>query len=207
MGTGDESRTTVITLKASLGPKPSKLWSCQMLNETQRSGVPASGKGTSAPTLNNFMLFSSGKDWGQKEKGVTGDEMIREHHWLSGLKFEQIPGDGEGQGRLVGCSPRGCKESDMTERLNNNKLWEQSPRGCESSQGQQTWPAPELPVLLTGLLHRTILGKEKDAIWNLVRADLGSTRASQKEARKTFKWMNQENRNLNFIMCLREKKN
>ena len=32
----------------------------------------------------------------------------------------QAPGDGEGQGSLVCCSPRGCKELDSTERLNNN---------------------------------------------------------------------------------------
>ena len=28
--------------------------------------------------------------------------------------------DGEGQGSLACCSPWGCKESDMTERLKNN---------------------------------------------------------------------------------------
>ena len=33
---------------------------------------------------------------------------------------EQTPGDGKGQGTLVCCSPWGCKESYMTERLNNN---------------------------------------------------------------------------------------
>ena len=31
------------------------------------------------------------------------------------LYYEQGPGDGEGQGSLVCCSPWGCKESDMTE--------------------------------------------------------------------------------------------
>ena len=36
------------------------------------------------------------------------------------LKFEQTPGDCEGQGSLACCSLRGHKESDMTERLNNN---------------------------------------------------------------------------------------
>lgn len=30
-------------------------------------------------------------------------------------------GDSERQGSLVCCSPRGRKELDMTERLNNNK--------------------------------------------------------------------------------------
>ena len=37
------------------------------------------------------------------------------HRRLSGFEFEQTPGDGEGQGRLVCCSPWGCKESDTTE--------------------------------------------------------------------------------------------
>ena len=37
-----------------------------------------------------------------------------------GHEFEQALGDGEGQGSLVCCSPCGCKESDTTERLNNN---------------------------------------------------------------------------------------
>ena len=42
------------------------------------------------------------------------------HHRLNGHEFEQILGAVEGQGSLVGCSPWGCKESDMTERLKNN---------------------------------------------------------------------------------------
>ena len=37
------------------------------------------------------------KDWGQEEKGVTEDEMVRRHHWLSGNKFEQTLGYSEGQ--------------------------------------------------------------------------------------------------------------
>ena len=31
------------------------------------------------------------------------------------VEFEQTLGDGEGQGSLVCCSSRGCKESDTTE--------------------------------------------------------------------------------------------
>ena len=42
-------------------------------------------------------------------------------HRLNGHESEQTPGDSEGQGSLVCCSPWGCKEPDMTERLNNNK--------------------------------------------------------------------------------------
>ena len=61
-----------------------------------------------------------GKDWRQEEKGTTEDEMVGWHHWLNGDEFEQALGDGEGQGSLVCCSPGGHKESDTTERLNNN---------------------------------------------------------------------------------------
>ena len=39
----------------------------------------------------------------------------------NGHEFEQTPGDGEGQGSLVCCSPWGCKESDTTEQLKNTK--------------------------------------------------------------------------------------
>ena len=63
----------------------------------------------------------AGKDWRQEEKGATEDEMVGWHHWLSGHEFEQAPGDSEGQGNLVCCGPRAYKESDTTERLNNNK--------------------------------------------------------------------------------------
>ena len=53
---------------------------------------------------------------------MTEDEMVGWHHRLDGYEFEQTPGDNEGQGSLVCCSLWGRKESDMTERLNNNKL-------------------------------------------------------------------------------------
>ena len=44
--------------------------------------------------------------------------------WLDGItnsdghEFEQALGVGDGQGSLACCSPWGCKESDMTERVN-----------------------------------------------------------------------------------------
>ena len=46
--------------------------------------------------------------------------MVGGHHQLNGHIFDQTLGDGKGQGSLACCSPWGCKESDMTERLNNN---------------------------------------------------------------------------------------
>ena len=48
----------------------------------------------------------------QEEKGTTEDEMVGWHHRLNGREFEQAPGDGEGQGSLVCCSPWGRRESD-----------------------------------------------------------------------------------------------
>ena len=63
--------------------------------------------------------LGAGKDWRQ-EKGTTEDEMVEWHHWLSGHEFEQVLGDGEEQGSLACYSLWGRKESDMTERLNNN---------------------------------------------------------------------------------------
>ena len=62
----------------------------------------------------------AGKDWRQEEKGTTEDEMGGWHHRLNGHEFDQVPGDGEGQGSLVCCSLWGRKESDTTEPLNSN---------------------------------------------------------------------------------------
>ena len=64
----------------------------------------------------------AGKDWRQEGKGMTEDKMVGWHQWLSGHEFEQTPGDGEGQGDMVFCSPWGRKELDMTEPLKNNSM-------------------------------------------------------------------------------------
>ena len=45
---------------------------------------------------------------------MAADEVLREHHRLSGRESEQIAGDSEGQGSLVRCSPWGGKESAKT---------------------------------------------------------------------------------------------
>ena len=47
-------------------------------------------------------------------------ETVEGHHRFNGHEFGQTPGDGEGQGSLVCCSPWGHRESDMTWQLNNN---------------------------------------------------------------------------------------
>ena len=55
--------------------------------------------------------------WKREETWTTEDEMVEWHHRL-GHEFEQAPGVGDGQGGLACCDSRGCKELDMTERLN-----------------------------------------------------------------------------------------
>ena len=54
------------------------------------------------------------------KKGETEDDMVGWYHQINGHKFEQTPGNGEGQGSLVCCSPWNSKESDMTEQLNHH---------------------------------------------------------------------------------------
>ena len=45
--------------------------------------------------------------------------MVGWRHQLDGHEFEQALRVGGGQGSLACCSPRGCKESDTSEQLNN----------------------------------------------------------------------------------------
>ena len=66
---------------------------------------------------------NAGKDWRQ-DKGMTEDKIVgfpTSNSWTWGHEVEQAPGDGEGQGSLLCCSPLGHKELDMTERLNNKE--------------------------------------------------------------------------------------
>ena len=90
----------------------------------------------------------AGKDWGQEEKGMTEDETAGWHHRRDGHEFQQAPRNSEGQGSLTCCSPRGWKEWDMTEWLNNkwssrNACWTLVAllymKGPTATKGQQ-WP-------------------------------------------------------------------
>ena len=49
------------------------------------------------------------KDWRQKEKTATEDEMFRWHHPRNGHEFEQTLGDSGGQRSLACCTPRPCR--------------------------------------------------------------------------------------------------
>ena len=46
----------------------------------------------------------AGKDWRQKKR-MAEDETVGWHHRLNGHEFAKRPGDSEGQGSLVCCSP------------------------------------------------------------------------------------------------------
>ena len=97
-------RTVACQVPVSMGFPRQEYW----------SGLPFPSPGVSL-FKNCFYSFI----W-QKEKGAVEDKMVGWHHQFNGHEFEQAPGDSEGQGSLVCCSPRGRKESDTTWRLNNN---------------------------------------------------------------------------------------
>ena len=49
---------------------------------------------------------------------MTKDKVVEWHQQLDGHELEQALGVGDGQGSLACCSPWGCKEVDVTKRLN-----------------------------------------------------------------------------------------
>ena len=83
--------------------------------------------------------------------------------WLDGItdsmdmRFEQTPGDGEGQGSLVCCSPWGRKELDTTERL-NNKGKQQGPLFLAAQGSGLLWLRPSR------------MGNTIDLNWGLARS-------------------------------------
>ena len=116
--------------------------------------------------------------------------MVRWHHWLNGHDFEQTPGDGEGQGSLVCCGPRGRKELDRTERLNNinnnrggdQRYWSTLCKAQDDPQNRVLWspmltvcweeePVLEIIALSSGqVLWETFKGdfeKRREKDWSL----------------------------------------
>ena len=76
------------------------------------------------PDVKNLLIWKdpdARKDWRQ-EKGSTEDRMVGWHHQLNRHEFELTLGFGDGQEGLACCSPWGCQESDMAERLNWTEL-------------------------------------------------------------------------------------
>ena len=72
-----------------------------------------------SPNVKNWLTEKdpdAEKDWRQKEKGTTEDEMVGWQHQLNGHEFEQALRVGDGQRSLVCCSPWG---HDWVSELNN----------------------------------------------------------------------------------------
>ena len=65
-----------------------------------------------SPDANSWLIGKdpdAGKNWRQKEKRTTENEMVGQHHRVTGRELGQTPGDVRDRG-LACCSPRGRKE-------------------------------------------------------------------------------------------------
>ena len=103
----------------SVSPKGNQLWIV-----TGRTDAEAEAPILWPPYVKSWLIRKdpdAGEDWGQEEEEATEDEMVGWHHQHSGHEFEQTLGDSAGQGSLACTSPWACKESDMTDWVNNNK--------------------------------------------------------------------------------------
>jgi len=87
-----------------------------------RTDAEAEGPTFWPPDVKNWLLGkdpNTGKDWRQKEQGMTEDEVVRWHHRLDEEELEWAPAVDDGQGGLACCSPWGCKSqtwlSDWTD--------------------------------------------------------------------------------------------
>ena len=81
------------------------------------------------------------------------DEMVGWHHWLNAHEFDQILGNGEGQGSLVCCSPWGHKEWDdgATEQQQNITSLSVYTKTCNRPEISRCSPSfldvPSFPLL------------------------------------------------------------
>ena len=75
------------------------------------------------------------------EKGAAEDELGGWHHRLNGHEFEQTLGNCEGQGSLMCCSSWGCRVSDVTKWLNNNKYLNKKMFYFSFTSGKKFFPS------------------------------------------------------------------
>ena len=90
---------------------------------TERTDAEAKAPILWPPDVNSWLIgkdLDAWKDWRQKEKRGTKDEMDRWHYWFNGHELGQTPGDGEGQRSPACCSPWNGEELDKTWHLSNN---------------------------------------------------------------------------------------
>ena len=75
----------------SVNPKGNQAWILLV-----RTDVEAKAPVLRALDAKNWIIGKDSdarKDWGQKEKGMAEDQMVRQHHWLNGHEFWQTLGD------------------------------------------------------------------------------------------------------------------
>ena len=81
------------------------------------------------PDVNRWFIrkdLDARKDWGQEKKLVTEDEMVGWHHGANGHQSDQNPGDSEGQGSLVCCSPWGHRVGHhLAAEQQSQLIWEE----------------------------------------------------------------------------------
>ena len=107
----------------SMEIKPVSLKGDQPWIFTGRADAEAEAPVFCSSDVNRWLIGEvpdAGKDWGQKEKRASEDEMARQHHWCNEHELGKSPVDSVGQGGLECCSPWGHKELDTTGWLNNN---------------------------------------------------------------------------------------
>ena len=88
----------------------------------------------------------AGKTEGRRRRGQQRIRWLDWHHWFNGHELGQTPGDFEGQGSLVCCSPWGCEESDMTWQLNNS-----SNKGSRTRNCSIVFTGHDAPLILSSL--------------------------------------------------------
>ena len=76
---------------------------------------------------------------------MTEDKLVGWHYRLNGHELGQTPGESRGQGGLACYNPWGHKESDMTQRLNNNN---NAILGPMEKGGMKSWKA-----MVSTLMH------------------------------------------------------
>ena len=66
--------------------------------------------------------------------------MVGWHHQLNGHEFEQVPGDGEGQGSLVCCIPWGRRVGHDLVAEHQRKRTDTDTRSTQSHPQSSRWP-------------------------------------------------------------------
>ena len=64
-----------------------------------------------------------GRDWGQEEKGMTEDEMVRWYHRLDGCRFGWTPGICDWQGGLACCQGVEKSQTWLSDWTGTGKLY------------------------------------------------------------------------------------